>query len=69
MPTIARMTMRPWLRLREKRTCAPHMRAERSVAGQRAIALSESEATRFLEALARPDEGTVARLKRLRRGA
>jgi len=36
------------------------------LADQRTIALSEVEATRFLEALERPGEGTVARLKDLR---
>ena len=63
------MTMRPWLRLRGKHRCAAHMHAQRSVAGQRAIVLTESEATRFLDVLERVDEGAVARLKGLRRGA
>jgi len=48
---------------------AAHTRAQEVLADQRAIALSEVEATRFLNALERPDEGTVARLEDLRRRA
>lgn len=46
---------------------AAQARAQEVLADQRMIALSEVEATRFLEALERPDEGTVARLEGLRR--
>lgn len=46
---------------------AAQTRAQEVFADQRAIALSEMEATRFLDALERPDEGTVARLEDLRR--
>jgi uncharacterized protein (DUF1778 family) len=48
---------------------AAQARAQEVLADQRMIALSDQEATRFLEALERPDEGTVARLKDLRRRA
>ncbi len=48
---------------------AAQARALEVLADQRTIALSELEATRFLEALERPDEGTVARLEDLRRRA
>lgn len=44
-------------------------RTQEVLADQRTISLSEAEATRFLEALERPDEGTVARLEDLRRRA
>jgi uncharacterized protein (DUF1778 family) len=46
---------------------AAQARAQEVRADQRTIALSDVEATRFLEALERPDEGTVARLEDLRR--
>lgn len=42
-------------------------RAQEVLAEQRVVALDEQEATRFLDALERPDEGTVARLEDLRR--
>jgi uncharacterized protein (DUF1778 family) len=48
---------------------AAQTRAQEVLADQRAIALSEVEAVRFLEALDRPDESTVARLEDLRRRA
>jgi uncharacterized protein (DUF1778 family) len=48
---------------------AAQARAQEVLADQRTIALSEVEATRFLAALERPDEGTVARLEDLRRRA
>lgn len=48
---------------------AAQARAQEVLADQRAIALTDVEATRFLEALERPDEGTVARLEDLRRRA
>jgi uncharacterized protein (DUF1778 family) len=48
---------------------AAQTRAREVLADQRAIALSEVEAGRFLEALERPDEGTVARLEDLRHRA
>ena len=48
---------------------AAQARAEEVLADQRAIALTEMEAARFLEALERPDKGTVARLEDLRRRA
>ncbi len=48
---------------------AAHTRAREVLADQRTIALSEMEATRFLDALERPDESTVARLEGLRRRA
>jgi uncharacterized protein (DUF1778 family) len=48
---------------------AAQARAQEVLADQRTIALSDVEATRFLEALERPDEGTVARLEDLRRRA
>lgn len=48
---------------------AAQARAQEVLADQRTIALSASEATRFLEALERPDEGTVARLEDLRHRA
>lgn len=48
---------------------AAQARAQEVLADQRAIALSEVEAARFLEALERPDESTVARLEDLRRHA
>jgi uncharacterized protein (DUF1778 family) len=48
---------------------AAQTRAQEVLADQRTIVLSEVEATRFLEALERPDEDTVARLKDLRRHA
>ncbi|HSK50246.1 MAG TPA: DUF1778 domain-containing protein [Solirubrobacterales bacterium] len=46
---------------------AAQVRAQEVLADQRTIALSELEATRFLEALEQPDSGTVARLEDLRR--
>jgi uncharacterized protein (DUF1778 family) len=48
---------------------AAQTRAQEVLAEQRTIALSEVEASRFLKALERPDEGTVARLADLRRRA
>lgn len=48
---------------------AAQARAQEVLADQRTIALSEMEATRFLEALEGPEEGTVARLEDLRRRA
>lgn len=48
---------------------AAQARAQEVFAEQRTIALSEAEATRFLEALERPNEGTVGRLEDLRRRA
>jgi uncharacterized protein (DUF1778 family) len=48
---------------------AAQARAQEVLADQRAIALSDVEATRFLNALEQPDEGTVARLEDLRRRA
>lgn len=46
---------------------AAQARAQEVLADQRTIALSEVEATRFLDALEQPDAGTVARLEDLRR--
>jgi uncharacterized protein (DUF1778 family) len=48
---------------------AAQARAQEVLADQRAIALTDVQATRFLEALERPDEGTVGRLEDLRRRA
>jgi len=48
---------------------AAQARAQEVLADQRAIALGEEEAARFLDALERADEGTVARLEALRRHA
>jgi uncharacterized protein (DUF1778 family) len=48
---------------------AAQARAQEVLADQRTVALSDEEATRFLEALEAPDEGTVARLEDLRRRA
>lgn len=48
---------------------AAQTRAHEVLADQRAIALSKQEATRFLDALDRPDMGTVGRLEELRRRA
>jgi uncharacterized protein (DUF1778 family) len=48
---------------------AARARAQEVLADQRTIALDDLEATRFLEALELPDEGTVARLEDLRRRA
>jgi uncharacterized protein (DUF1778 family) len=48
---------------------AAQARAQEVLADQRTIALNDVEATRFLEALERPDEGTVGRLEDLRRRA
>jgi uncharacterized protein (DUF1778 family) len=48
---------------------AAQTRAQEVLADQRAIALTDAEATRFLEALERPDKGTVGRLEDLRRRA
>src|SRR6478735_3948723 len=46
---------------------AAQARAQEVLADRRTIALSEAETTRFLAALERPDEGSVARLEDLRR--
>lgn len=46
---------------------AAQARAQEVLADQRTIALSEVEATRFLDALEQADAGTVARLEDLRR--
>jgi len=48
---------------------AAQTRAQEVLADQRAIVLGEEEAARFLDALERLDEGTVARLEDLRRRA
>lgn len=48
---------------------AAQTRAQEVLADQRVIALGEEEAVRFLDALERPDAGTVARLEDLRRRA
>jgi len=48
---------------------AAQARAQDVFADQRTIALSDAEAMRFLEALERPDENTIARLEDLRRRA
>lgn len=48
---------------------AAQTRAQEVLADQRTIALSETEATRFLDALERPDDGTVSRLEDLRHRA
>jgi uncharacterized protein (DUF1778 family) len=48
---------------------AAQTRAQEVLADRRTIALSDAEATRFLDALERPDKGTVARLEDLRRRA
>lgn len=48
---------------------AAQARAQEVLADQRTVALSDQEATRFLQALEAPDEGTVARLEDLRRRA
>jgi uncharacterized protein (DUF1778 family) len=48
---------------------AAQARAQEVLADQRTISLSKAEATRFLEALERPDEDAVARLEDLRRRA
>ena len=48
---------------------AAQTRAQEVLADQRGIALGEQEAARFLDALERPDEDTVARLEDLRRPA
>jgi uncharacterized protein (DUF1778 family) len=48
---------------------AAQTRAQEVLADQRTIALSETEAMRFLDALERPHEDTVARLEDLRRRA
>ena len=48
---------------------AAQARAQEVLADQRAIALNKAESVRFLEALDRPDESTVARLEDLRRRA
>ena len=45
---------------------AAQERAHEVLADRRAIALDEEEARRFLDALERPDEDTVVRLKDLR---
>jgi uncharacterized protein (DUF1778 family) len=45
---------------------AARERAQEVLADRRAIALDEEEARRFLDALERPDEDTVVRLKDLR---
>jgi uncharacterized protein (DUF1778 family) len=48
---------------------AARARAEDVLADQRRISLDEDEAARFLDALDRIDEGSVARLRDLRRRA
>jgi uncharacterized protein (DUF1778 family) len=48
---------------------AAQARAQEVFADQRTIALSDSEATRFLDALERPNEDTITRLEDLRRRA
>lgn len=48
---------------------AAQSRAQEVLADQRTITLSEAEAKRFLDALERPDQDTVARLEDLRRRA
>lgn len=48
---------------------AAQTRAQEVFADRRTVALSEPEATRFLDALDRPDKGTVGRLEELRRRA
>jgi uncharacterized protein (DUF1778 family) len=48
---------------------AAQSRAHEVLADQRRVALSDQEAKRFLDALARPDEATVAGLEDLRRRA
>jgi uncharacterized protein (DUF1778 family) len=48
---------------------AAQTRAQEVLADQRTIALSEVEASRFLEALERPDREAVARLENLRQRA
>jgi uncharacterized protein (DUF1778 family) len=48
---------------------AAQTRAQEVLADQRTIALSEMEATRFLDALERPDESAITRLEDLRRRA
>src|SRR5680860_1311402 len=48
---------------------AAQARAQEVLADRRTIALTDVEATRFLEALERPDDGTVGRLEDLRRRA
>jgi len=48
---------------------AAQARAQEVLADRRAIALDEEEAARFLDALERSDESTVARLEDLRRRA
>ncbi len=45
---------------------AAQARAQEVLADQRAIALSEAESVRFLEALEQPNQSTVARLEDLR---
>jgi hypothetical protein len=63
--------MEPLERLRPHRTEARHGDDERQEAlvGLPAIALREEEATRFLKALERPRDRTVAQLADLRRRA
>ncbi len=48
---------------------AAQARAQEVLANQHGIALGEEEASRFLDALERPDEGTIAGLENLRRRA
>jgi uncharacterized protein (DUF1778 family) len=48
---------------------AAQARAEEVFADHRSVALSEREATRFLDALDHPDKGTIGRLEELRRRA
>ncbi|HVC07368.1 MAG TPA: DUF1778 domain-containing protein [Solirubrobacterales bacterium] len=48
---------------------AAQERAQEVLADRQGIALGEQEAARFLDALERPDEGTIARLEELRRRA
>jgi uncharacterized protein (DUF1778 family) len=46
---------------------AAQARAQEVLADRRSIVLDEDEATRFLDALEQPDEGTIGRLEDLRR--
>jgi uncharacterized protein (DUF1778 family) len=48
---------------------AAQVRAQEVLADRREIALGEEEAVRFLDALERPDKGTVGRLEELRHRA
>ena len=72
-PTASPKTRRIEVRLGESLSDffrrAAQTRAQEVLADQRAIALGEEEAARFLDALERPAEGSVARLEDLRRRA